>query len=117
MPSWSSIDSVPFKLFDPSVQVSAIDTSRRSFAEWSVRDAFPGFQESVNVQLPAPSISLNVIQVPAAWSAGNAILTKVREAHSKELRDERKRPPRYRLQQGLSYASPMKPSKLFMGTG
>jgi hypothetical protein len=117
MPSWSSLDSLPFKLFDPSVQVSAIDTSRKSLAEWHNRDEFPGFQQGVNVQLPSPKIDLLVIQVPAVWSANEEVARQIREAHSKELRDEAKRPPRYRLQQRLSYASPMKPSKLFMGTG
>lgn len=110
------MDSVPFKMFDPSVQVSAIDTSRKSLAEWSVRDEFPAFQQGVNVQLPSPKIDLLVIQVPAVWSANEAIARQIREAYSKELRDEAKRPPRYRLQK-LTYASPMKPSKLFMGTG
>jgi hypothetical protein len=117
MPSYSSEDAMPYFKFirDPGVAVGAWQ-SRKQNAEWSVRDAFPASGVIVNVQLDAPQQS---VQLPdnGTWGQLEKLTTAYRTAIEASVRNQRLRPPRYLLTAGAPPSNPLKPQKLFMGTG
>ena len=95
MPSWSQTDTLPFKRFDPSVQLNSFEgVPKNTMALWSERDLYPDFVPEELIQFEAPQQS---VSLPPAdlWKRQVEFAQEAQEAWRKTMDNRRNRPSRW----------------------
>jgi len=113
MPSWSQTDTLPFRRFEPSVQLRTFASeSHVTTPAWSERAPYADFIAPEPVQLSAPQQSV-ALPPKGQWAAAVARAQEVEAATRAALADPARRPARAFLGLGAE-ANPRKPVKQFL---
>ena len=95
MPSWSQTEMMPFRRFDPSVQLNSFEgVSKNTMALWSERNIFPDFVPEELIQFEAPQ---QTVSLPPAdlWKRQVEFAQTAQENWRKTMDDRRNRPSRW----------------------
>lgn len=113
MPSWSQTETLPFRRFDPSVQLKSFEgISANTIALWSERNIYPDFVPEELIQFEAPQQSVSIPDTDT-WKRQVEFAQTAQEKWRKTMDDWRLRPSRWFMGFG---AIPVagKPAKEFL---
>jgi hypothetical protein len=95
MPSWSQTDTLPFRRFEPSVQLRTFEANfYKTTPQWTERTPYPDFVPDEPIQMEAPQ-QLVVLPPPGVWKASVERHQEWREKHRKWLLNPANRPSRW----------------------